>query len=250
MKEKSFQDFESFDLQNGDFRLKSYRSDSLTLKGLLNIKNIDHRNRKPVVIYLHGGFALNFQELEQTQPFTDAGFIVYAPTYRGENGNPGFFELFMGEVRDVKAAIEWISKQPFTDSNNIFVFGWSIGGGIALQLSLHDDVPIKLSGSSAGIYEYDVIEAWATMDEMIRFPYNHRNEMENFYRLPVYTLEHMTRPHYAYIGEDDGFDHIRSTIDSLYPEKDLMLNLIKLKGDHVSSLTASIQNFLEITRKH
>jgi len=241
---KSFQQYEEFDEQRGDIKLVAFLSDSLKLKGLLNTKNVDSLNKKPVVIYLHGGFALSYKELERTVPFTNAGYITFAPSYRGENGNPGNFEIFMGEVRDAKAAINWISKQPFVDSNNIFVFGWSVGGGISLNLSLHDDIPIKLGGSSAGIYDYDLIKAWATKDDMIIFPYDYKNKLENYFRLPIYNLQNMVRPHYTYIGEEDNYTFYKTLVDSLYPKKYYKLTLDKLKGNHVSSLDTAINQFL------
>ncbi len=94
-----------------DIKLVEYISDTLNLKGLLSTINIDSTKRKPVLVYLHGGFALGKGDLSDCEPFQKAGFIVFAPAYRGENGNPGYFELFLGEVDDAKAAINWVAKQ-------------------------------------------------------------------------------------------------------------------------------------------
>ena len=246
LKTKSFQKYEEFDEQRGDFKLVTFHSDTLKLKGLINTRNIDSFAKKPVVVYLHGGFALSYNELERTNPFTEAGYIIFAPTYRGENGNSGYFELFMGEVRDAKAAINWISKQSYVDTNKIYVFGWSVGGGISLNLSLHNDIPVKIGGSSAGIYDYDLIKAWATEDEMIIFPYDYENSLENYFRLPIYNLNNMVRPHYVYIGEEDDYTFYRNLVDSLYPDNHNLLKLSKLKGNHVSSLEKAMNKFIEV----
>lgn len=246
LKTKSFQKYEEFDEQRGDFKLVTFRSDTLKLKGLINIHNIDSFTKKPVIVYLHGGFALNYNELERTNPFTEAGYITFAPTYRGENGNSGHFELFMGEVQDAKAAINWISQQPFVDADNIYVFGWSVGGGISLNLSLHNDIPVNISGSSAGIYDYDLIKAWATEDEMIIFPYDYENSLENYFRLPIYNLNNMVRPHYVYIGQEDDYTFYRNLVDSLYPDNHYLLKLSKLNGNHVSSLEKAMNKFIEV----
>jgi acetyl esterase/lipase len=176
LKEKSFQNYGDFiDIKN-DFKLVNYPSKGMQLKALLNTKHIDSSKKKPVIVYLHGGFALSYNQEENTKAFTDKGYIVFAPSYRGENGNPGNFELFMGEVEDAKAAINWIANQPYVDKDRIYVFGWSVGGGIALNLAFHDDLPIKLSASSAGLYDLNLIKQWATQDDMIKFPYDHKNE--------------------------------------------------------------------------
>jgi acetyl esterase/lipase len=250
--EKSFQEYEEFEPKRGDIQTVTFESDSFNLKGLLNTINIDTLIKKPVMVYFHGGFALSYEDMEATKPFTDAGYIVFAPTYRGENGNPGYFELFMGEVRDAKAAINWISSQRYADNDNIYIFGWSVGGGISLNLSLHSDVPIKLGGSSAGVYDYGLIKLWATEDDMIVFPYDYTNKEESYYRLPLYNLKNMVRSHFTYIGEDDGFEFVEALKDSLYPQNNTKMKLIQLEGNHVSSLNTAMEKFLieiESTKK-
>lgn len=244
--EKSFQEFEEFEYKRNNIQLVKYQSDTLELKGLLNTQNIDSLIKNPVIVYFHGGFALSYRAMEATKPFTDAGFIVFAPSYRGENGNPGYFELFMGEVRDAKAALKWISNQEFVDDENIYIFGWSVGGGISLNLSLHNDIPVKLGGSSAGIYDYDLIKSWATEDDMIVFPYDYTNQVENYFRLPLYNLQNMVRPHVTYIAVEDYYDYdfIKNLKDSLYLENDIEMRLIKLEGNHVSSLPKAMDSFL------
>ncbi len=241
---KSFQDYEEFDSLRGDIQLITFKSEDYVLKGLLNLKNINSFSKKPVIVYLHGGFSLSYKEMDRTKIFTEAGYIVFAPTYRGENGNQGYFELFMGEVRDAKSAINWISNQKFIDKDNIYVFGWSVGGGISLNLSLHDDVPVKLGASSAGIYDFDLIKSWATEDDMIVFPYDYTNKNENYYRLPIYNLQNMTRSHITYIGKEDDYYFVESLRDSLYPENNTKLELKPLEGNHVSSLENAMRAFL------
>lgn len=241
---KSFQNYEEFDSLRNDLQLITFKSEDYVLKGLLNLKNIDSFSKKPVIVYLHGGFALSYNEMDRTKIFTEAGYIVFAPTYRGENGNQGYFELFMGEVRDAKSAINWISEQKFIDKTNIYVFGWSVGGGISLNLSLHDDIPIKLGASSAGIYDYDLIKSWATEDDMIVFPYDYTDKNENYYRLPIYNLQNMTRSHITYIGKEDGYYFFESLRDSLYPESNTKFELRLLEGNHVSSLENAMRAFL------
>ncbi len=249
LKEKSFQSYKDFvDLKN-DFKLVNYTSDDMQLTALLNTKHIDSTNKKPVIVYLHGGFALGYNQEENTKAFTDKGYIVFAPSYRGENGNPGNFELFMGEVKDAKAAINWIASQPYVDKDRIYVFGWSVGGGIALNLTLHDDLPIKLSASSAGLYDFDLIKQWATEDDMIKFPYDYKNEKENYFRLPLYHLENMVINHHTYIGSNDDFKYYNNLVDSLYPKKQTHMRLTELQGDHVSTLPKAMHEFLNEIRK-
>src|SRR5690606_23702719 len=72
-----------------------YRSAELELVGLFARPHVDplsRRGRAPAVLYLHGGWSLADVDMLDCRPFLDAGFIVFAPAYRGENGNPGAHE--------------------------------------------------------------------------------------------------------------------------------------------------------------
>ena len=247
--EKSFQVSKDLDDVRAPYQRVEYDSDGMTLAAVLYKPDTDTKIRKPAVVYLHGGFALHTSGLKITKPFVDAGFVVLAPSWRGENGNPGYFECFMGEVRDAKAAIRWLAKQDYIDQDQIYVFGWSVGGGIALNLALHDDIPVKASASSAGIYDLDLIKSWATEDDYIKFPYDYKNAQENYFRLPLYHLQDMVRPHYTYIASNDDYASYRATYDDLYPAGDSLLQMIEVPGDHVDSVPLAIQKFMEIISK-
>jgi len=249
-KEKSFQEGNAFDVVEYPYERIEYVSDGMTLQALLDTRNIEPATQKPAVVYLHGGFALRSSELKFTRSFANAGFIVLAPSWRGENGNPGYFECFFGEVRDAKAAIRWLANQDYVDRERIYVFGWSVGGGIALNLALHDDIPVRLSGSSAGLYDLDLIKSWATEDDFIRFPYNYQDERENYYRLPLYHLQDMVRPHHSYIATDDRYTLYRETYEELYPNGDTSLRLIELPGNHVDSVPQAVHEFIRIISDH
>ena len=249
-KEKSFQEGEALDAAEYPYERIEYVSDGMTLQALLDTRNIEPATRKPAVIYLHGGFALSSSELKVTQSFANAGFIVLAPSWRGENGNPGYFECFLGEVLDAKSAIRWLVNQDCVDRERIYVFGWSVGGGIALNLALHDDIPVRLSGSSAGLYDLDLIKSWATEDDFIRFPYDYQDEWENYYRLPLYHRQDIVRPHYSYIATDDDYALYREIYDELYPDNDTSLRLIELPGNHVDSVPQAVHEFIRLISDH
>ncbi|QQS40527.1 MAG: alpha/beta fold hydrolase [Acidobacteriota bacterium] len=245
-KEKSFQAAEPLEDGRDGFQLVTYSSDGMILKALLKKGQAAKRDRRPAVVYLHGGFALTYGQMEFTRGFSEAGFVVLAPSWRGENSNPGHFELFLGEVRDAKAAVRWLAKQDYVDPERIYIFGWSVGGGIALNLSLHGDIPVRLSGSSAGIYDRELIRSWATEDDYIKFPYDHTDERENYFRLPIYNLKSMVRPHIAFVGSEDGYDDAAKLLADLYPDQKTRLDLRKLAGDHVSSVKPAVEQFIKM----
>lgn len=237
-KEKAPQNYQ--DLTSTKDVLKvEYPSNGIRLQALILKKNIDSTKRKPILVYLHGGFALGEQDVLDCDVFTKQGYIVFAPSYRGENGNDGNFELFLGEVEDAKEAIRWIAKQPFADSNQIYVFGHSIGGGISSMLSLEKDVPIAKSGSSGGLYSQDFY-GW---EEII--PYDRDNLLEGKMRVLIENVGSMQINHYAFIGKKD---------KPLYVQKDefdkksnnTKLKIIYIEGDHFTSLEPSMKKFIEI----
>lgn len=244
-KEKSFQKAGPLNETRFGFEPAEFESEGMKLKALLNKSAVQGSAKAPAVVFLHGGFALTYGQLEYAKAFADAGFVVLAPSWRGENDNPGYFELFFGEVRDAKAAVRWLAEKDYVDPKRIYAFGWSVGGGISMNLSLHDDLPLKLTGSSAGVYDLDLIKSWATEDDYIKFPYDYKNERENYFRLPVYNLTKMVRPHITYIGKEDGFAEASSLIDGLFKPGETKLKLIGLEGDHESSLPAAIARFID-----
>ncbi|MFN4363359.1 alpha/beta hydrolase family protein [Chryseobacterium hispalense] len=237
-KEKSPQEYEEL-VDTKDLLKVEYPSNGIKLKALIVKKNIDSTKRKPILVYLHGGFALGEQDLLDCQVFTEQGYIVFAPSYRGENGNDGNFELFQGEVDDAKEAIKWIAKQPFADSTKIYVFGHSIGGGISSLLSLEKGVPIAKSGSSGGLYTQDFY-GW---EEII--PFDNKIPLEGKMRVLLENIPSMQINHYAFVGkEDEGLYGLKEELDAKsYNSK---LKIAYIEGDHFSSLEPSMKKFIEI----
>jgi esterase/lipase len=244
---KAPQYFSEFDTPPNNISVECYESGELKLKGLLNTVNIDSTKKTKAIIYLHGGFSLGYSDLTDCQPFIDAGYIVFAPTYRGENGNDGNFEYFYGEVTDAENAVKWLAKQDYIDSEKIFVFGHSIGGGMSTLLSLNNNCPSKLNGSCSGLYFKEWL-AQLTGEEKI--PFDQSNENEYLFRCPIHMLNYLEKRHLMYMGTDDNFQLINSSLSEMYdnnPPKNF--NLIELEGDHFSSLKPSMLKFIEEIEK-
>src|SRR5437588_9453113 len=64
------------------------------------------------------------------------GFAVLSFNFRGVMGSEGAFEGGVGEVRDVRAAIDRVRGE---SNGPTFVAGWSFGGMVALREALTDD---------------------------------------------------------------------------------------------------------------
>jgi len=195
---------------------------------------------RPGLVYFHGGFAFGGEDLmESCRPAIDAGYVVMGPMLRGENGNPGHFELFLGEIDDARAACQWFAQQPYVDANRIYTFGHSIGGGVSAVLSLLDDVPIRHGGSSGGLYDHLTFLGWS---DIVPFENTPR---ERSVRLLVGNAHLMRRPHYGYIGDED--DPFHDTVDKLKKEATngrLAIELVP--GDHFTSFDESLRRYLQV----
>ena len=64
-----------------------YQSGGLHLKAWVN--RLPGEQKKPAVLFLHGGFAFAPEDWDQSQPFRDAGFVVMTPILRAKTVNPG-----------------------------------------------------------------------------------------------------------------------------------------------------------------
>jgi dienelactone hydrolase len=115
-----------------------YVSGSLRLKAWVNRFPAKGAPR-PAVLFLHGGFAFDQGDWQQSQQFRDDGFVVMTPILRGENGQPGNYSMFYDEVEDVCAAAEVLAQMPGVDSKRIFVAGHSAGGTLALLGAMTSD---------------------------------------------------------------------------------------------------------------
>ena len=218
----------------------SYQSGDLTLKGWLAMPKNPPPGKLPAVVYFHGGFAFGMSELEDCLPFLEAGFAVMTPTLRGENGNPGSFELMYGEVDDAEAAVRWLASQPSIDSKRIYTFGHSVGGGISALLSLRADVPIRRGGSSGGLYSKDVFSGWKEF-----VPFDLSIEKEKSLRLLVGNIGFMQREHIAYIGRKDSLARVVPEAETEARQSSAPLTIKLVEGDHFTSLAPAISAFVE-----
>lgn len=216
----------------------TYQSEGRSLKAYMTKPRT--QGPHPAVVFFHGGFAFGLGDLESCQPFQDAGFIVLAPTLRGENGNPGDFELFGGEVDDAVAAIKWLANQPDVDKNNIYTFGHSVGGGISALVSLRNDAPIAHGGSTGGMYDQSTFTEWSDIA-----PFDYRNPKENDRRVLKGRESQMVHDHYGYYGTGDlGIASVATQMNTSG-----RLKTIPVSGDHFTSVGASMRRYLQVIQR-
>ena len=89
----------------------------------------------PTVIYVHDGNTLTAKDVKTAKPFIDAGFNVFMPTWRGENGNPGKQEMCYGEIEDALNALKYLFKRKGIERAEVYSFGLGSGGTVVMLLA-------------------------------------------------------------------------------------------------------------------
>ena len=222
------------------FREIRYRSGELELPGWLKIAP-DAPSKAPAVVYFHGGFAFGPEDVEDALPLGERR-VLLCPTLRGENGNPGTFEMFLAEQEDAIAAVRWLAAQPFVDPERIYTFGHSAGGAISALLSLRDDVACRHGGSSGGLYDERIFSSL----EMT--PFDPQDSAECRMRVLVGNVRWMRRRHFAYCGKDDRGQAVAAARRESGTSS--LLSIKELAGDHFTSLPTAIAEYAAVVAQN
>ena len=108
--------------------------------------------KSPVLIYVHGGpqvFDKPVFDLEDIRLVSNLGMAIVHTNIRGSSG---FSDEYMDAdnkekrgdaVKDIRALLDWIEKQPDLDAEQIYLRGESYGGFIVLSTALQEPKRIK-----------------------------------------------------------------------------------------------------------
>ncbi len=131
----------------------TYKSEGLNVKGVYveprNIAPGEH----PAVIFNHGGVSgVSKGTVKRCSDLAKEGYIVFAPSYRGEDGGEGEIEIAAGEVDDVLNAFYILRKNKKVNPEKIAMLGTSHGALISILAAVREpDIAA-------------VIEAYGVMD--------------------------------------------------------------------------------------
>ena len=96
------------------------------------------KSTSPIALILHphpqyGGTMNNKVIVDTFHAFVDNGFSVCRVNFRGVGKSDGEFDNGQGELADAAAALDWIEKENF-DNSQCWIVGFSFGSLIAMQL--------------------------------------------------------------------------------------------------------------------
>ncbi len=159
--------------------------------------------------------------------FVEAGFVVLAPAFRGELGNPGFIEGLYGETDDLLAALERLRSMPAVDPERVYLVGHGTGGTqvlLAAAAGARARATIVLGGQAVVTPDlYDLPEPFS--DDGARL------------RSAIHWAGHLEHPVYAFDGDGQYMVDLATMAASAKAQGQSMTLLPVPGTDHLSMLT-------------
>jgi dipeptidyl aminopeptidase/acylaminoacyl peptidase len=226
-------------------RQVTFKSGDLELKAWLSDKNDGQKH--PAVVYCHGGFAFSKEDFtDEAAKFVEAGFVVFCPMLRGENGNPGSFELFLGEVDDVVAAGRFVAALASVDRERVFVSGHSAGATVALMAVMKDDSPYAAAAP---------IGAAMDMLDILRpefgglFVFDPLDPREMLVRSPIYFASSLKKPTFLVVGDQDPSSRFQGHQFTVAAKAaGASCEVLTVPGDHNSCKPAAISAIVSLLK--
>jgi hypothetical protein len=116
------------------------------------------------------------------------------PSFRGANGNPGYFETFFGDIDDILAAAEFAAALPYTDADRIYLGGHSTGGTRVLLAS-------ALTDRFRAVFSFGPVSDINNHNRS-QFTFDVNNRQERMLRSPMYWLDDIQSPTFIFGGDN------------------------------------------------
>ncbi len=202
--------------------------------------------KKPGVLFLHGGFGLGQEDWDMAEPYEKAGYVVMMLALRGENGQSGSYTMFYDEVDDVLAAGDHLAKLPYVDSNKVYVAGHSAGGTLTLLAAMASkrfDAATSFSGSPD-----QKAFLWGQAELA---PFDPNDVQELRLRSPVAWATSFKCPVRMYCGSSEwAFASSSKETAKRAKTKGLDVEAESVSGDHFTSVPAEIQKSIAFFKQH
>jgi len=186
------------------FRKVQYESAVGNLAAYLTPDPKDSK-KHPAIIWITGGDCNSIGDVWSDQKpdndqtasaYRKAGLVMMFPSLRGGNDNPGQKEGFLGEVDDVVAAADFVSKLEYVDPTRIYLGGHSTGGTLVLLVA-------ECSDRFRAVFSFGPVDDVAGYGpEYLPFDFRGRREVE--LRSPVHWLSAIKTPVFVFEGTRQG----------------------------------------------
>ncbi len=188
-----------------------YRSGTdLTLPAFVSPDPGD-RVKHPAIVWLTGGDTNSLDPFwlpgregndQVVRAFRDAGVVMMYPTLRGGNANPGARQYLLGEIDDVLAAAEALSRLPYVDLEQVYLAGHSTGGTLALLVA-------EASPLFRAVFAFGpVARAERYPRSVMPIDFTRIDPMEARLRSPIFWRDGIRRPTYVIEGRGGNIDEL------------------------------------------
>ncbi len=192
--------------------------------------------KHPIIIWVVGGWGNGIDDFPWCYPewdndqtgsaFWQAGLLEMYPSFRGGNGNPGYYEALYGEVDDIVSAYEYAASLPYVDPERIYLGGHSTGGTRALLASEYTD-------------KFRAVFCFGAVDEIkyhnnSQFTFDTNIEDEYVMRSPIYWLDDVKSPTFLIEGSDGNSENLKRMLAAT--DNDKISGFVIEGADHFSVL--------------
>ena len=178
-------------------------------------------SKKPAIIYVHGGpmrqmqLGWNYSDYYSNayawnQYLTSLGFAVLSVNYRlGIGYGYAFHQPARGgkngasEYQDIRAAGEWLAKQPQIDANRIGVYGGSYGGYLTALALGHDSKRFAAGVDIHGVHDMTNERTGSVSHQIEQIPDAKLAAKVAFESSPISVVNTWTSPVLIIHGDDD-----------------------------------------------
>lgn len=130
----------------------AYLSDGLRVHGELYLP--PGKSRLPLVVFNHDGIdGISKEHRYSSVRLALAGFIVFSPSYRGEDGSQGMVEIAKGEVNDVLNVLPLLKAHPRVDQEKVALVGASHGALISVLAAAREPKEFKSVVAAYGVMD-------------------------------------------------------------------------------------------------
>lgn len=155
--------------------------------------------KRPGVVYLANGWPTP-DTLERLDPFVDLNLRVMAPSFRGDPGNPGVFDINGGELAELMAAIERFRSRADVDPEQIYLVGEGLNSSLALFGAIADP-SLAATIVMGGSLEFEGFRARDPERVSRMLPVDDDVEEQTAVRSPAPFLGQLASPVWAFHGE-------------------------------------------------
>lgn len=192
----------------------------------------------PAMIWITGGFGNDIgdvwtpQEQDNDQSaavIRHAGVVMMYPAQRGGNTSPGSDESCYGEVDDIIAAADFLSKQKGIDPKRIYLGGHSTGGTKAILVA-------ECSNKFRAVFSLGPAAAIADYGKE-HFTFDESNKKEFELREPIRWLSSLSAPLYVFEGTAGNIDALKDMKDQAIDQGNKLTHFYEVKDkDHFSEI--------------